>query len=454
MSLQLQNLTVHGLYGDRRIDIPIDDDRLVLVGDNGVGKSTVISMLFYLMTFNWRRLRDYPFDSLSLQLGGETLDLSAREIEEGSTVVRRHALLIRRTLPHLPPQASELLLAPEASPSQLRDLSERFAVPLHQLTLLRDSYASSSREASVLTNAQAWLRERIRSKVLFLPTYRRIEKDLGVVFPEIDAHLRDFRRSRPPSSSGQRSALELVEFGMEDVQTTLNRTTARLRETARAELNNLAGSYLRDVIRSEAQTYDVRAISEIPDDGVTAILGRVERDTLTEEDTTRLRNVIHRVRTSPSQDTLDPGDRYLAHFFAKLIGIHNALTSQEADIKRFTQICSRYLSGKAFAYDRTTYKLPLVSESRHELALKDLSSGEKQIVSLFCHLLLESSEPCVVLVDEPELSLAVEWQRQLLPDLWASGRCAFLCAVTHSPFIFENEFDAYARDLREFITPL
>jgi hypothetical protein len=36
------------------------------------------------------------------------------------------------------------------------------------------------------------------------------------------------------------------------------------------------------------------------------------------------------------------------------------------------------------------------------------------------------------------------WQQQLLPDIINSGKCELLLAVTHSPFIFDNELDKYA----------
>lgn len=44
------------------------------------------------------------------------------------------------------------------------------------------------------------------------------------------------------------------------------------------------------------------------------------------------------------------------------------------------------------------------------------------------------------------------WQKQLLPDIINSKKCDFLLAVTHSPFIFDNELDKYAVGLNEYVT--
>jgi predicted ATPase len=99
-------------------------------------------------------------------------------------------------------------------------------------------------------------------------------------------------------------------------------------------------------------------------------------------------------------------------------------------------------------YDEVNFKIYIKPDGAAPIEFSMLSSGEKQIVSLFSHLYLSESQFYYVLIDEPELSLSVEWQNMLLPDIWNSGRCKFLLAVTHSPFICENEFDKYATDMK------
>lgn len=85
------------------------------------------------------------------------------------------------------------------------------------------------------------------------------------------------------------------------------------------------------------------------------------------------------------------------------------------------------------------------------IQLTQLSSGEKQIVSLFSKLYLESDEKSIVIIDEPELSLSLQWQKMLLPDIMRTENCDLLLTVTHSPFIFENEFDFDAKEIRRYI---
>lgn len=85
--------------------------------------------------------------------------------------------------------------------------------------------------------------------------------------------------------------------------------------------------------------------------------------------------------------------------------------------------------------------------------MEELSSGEKQIVSLFSHLTLDDDVSNYIVIDEPELSLSVDWQQRFLEDISQLSTCAFIGAVTHSPFIFENSLDPYTVDLLEHTTP-
>lgn len=85
--------------------------------------------------------------------------------------------------------------------------------------------------------------------------------------------------------------------------------------------------------------------------------------------------------------------------------------------------------------------------------MEELSSGEKQIVSLFSHLLLDQDVLNYIVIDEPELSLSVDWQQRFLEDISEVPTCAFIGAVTHSPFIFENSLDRHTLDLLEHTKP-
>ena len=63
-----------------------------------------------------------------------------------------------------------------------------------------------------------------------------------------------------------------------------------------------------------------------------------------------------------------------------------------------------------------------------------LSSGEKQLLLLLCNILVATSNSSLFIIDEPELSLNVKWQRQLVESLLelAEGSQIQFIMATHS----------------------
>ena len=83
------------------------------------------------------------------------------------------------------------------------------------------------------------------------------------------------------------------------------------------------------------------------------------------------------------------------------------------------------------------------SDKDESLELDYLSSGEQHELVLHYDLLFRVPPNTVVLIDEPELSLHVAWQKRFLPDLveivQLSGFDVLI--ATHSPFIVGDRED-------------
>lgn len=65
-----------------------------------------------------------------------------------------------------------------------------------------------------------------------------------------------------------------------------------------------------------------------------------------------------------------------------------------------------------------------------------LSAGEKQMLSFICYNAFFSKIP--IFIDEPELSLHVDWQRTLFPTLESQKKDNQFIIATHSPFIYSK----------------
>ena len=67
-----------------------------------------------------------------------------------------------------------------------------------------------------------------------------------------------------------------------------------------------------------------------------------------------------------------------------------------------------------------------------------LSSGEKQILVILLTVLVEDNQNYVLFMDEPEVSLHVEWQRQLIDQIMQLNPNVQIILTTHSPAVIMN----------------
>ncbi len=87
--------------------------------------------------------------------------------------------------------------------------------------------------------------------------------------------------------------------------------------------------------------------------------------------------------------------------------------------------------------------LVAVTDDNQLLELDCLSSGEQHELVLYYDLLFNVPSNTIVLIDEPELSLHVAWQKKFLPDLLEIVKLSNFDTLiaTHSPYIIGDRAD-------------
>ena len=206
---------------------------------------------------------------------------------------------------------------------------------------------------------------------------------------------------------------------------------------------------MNEIINKEYENFDISRLNKLTGEDINKIsLNLKDNDNFSE-----IPNIIMNLIGEENLEKLTDYNKIILHYFTKLLDFQDDLDRKSQKIRDFCQLCSDYMSDKIFVFDSQMFDFKIELKGSNEeknVSLKDLSSGEKQIVSLFSHIYLSEQSRFFVLIDEPELSLSVPWQNRFLLDISQIDSCKGIMAVTHSPFIYDNDLSGYARGIGEF----
>ena len=78
------------------------------------------------------------------------------------------------------------------------------------------------------------------------------------------------------------------------------------------------------------------------------------------------------------------------------------------------------------------------SQIGEHLTPYQLSSGEKQMLVILLTVLIEDHQPYVLFMDEPEVSLHIDWQQRLIDLILELNPNVQIILTTHSPAVVMN----------------
>lgn len=105
--------------------------------------------------------------------------------------------------------------------------------------------------------------------------------------------------------------------------------------------------------------------------------------------------------------------------------------------KKFQDLIDDLFSDTGKKIIRTENEI-LFTQMGETLYPYQLSSGEKQILAILLTVLIEDNKPYVLFMDEPEVSLHVEWQKRLIDLILDLNPNVQIILTTHSPAVVMN----------------
>lgn len=432
MLLRVQGIHVEGLFQlyDHQIDLNLEDRITILHGPNGVGKTVLLRMVNALLEGRFSYFSKIPFRKFTLSFtDGARIELTKKSDQQKSSPRKFHLSLHRG----------------DRAPQQ-----EEVGGDL-DVILLAEEIADMIRWL-VRTEENSWVDERtgrpLRAEEVVdlygdrLPSKRRprnkAEPDWFRDFRNnVNAHLIEAQRlfrvhSAEPYRYRRESIMisTVVDYAgdlqrrISEIMAHYGRKSQTLDQTFPQRLLNGAG---RAMSIADLKTRMV----ELED----------KRDQL--KGIGLLDEPVDHPFDMGALDHLDPTQKSVMTLYVSDTADKLSVLD---DLANRTQLLldnvNRKFRHKRIRIDRDK-GLVAESDKGQLLELDSLSSGEQHELVLHYDLLFRVRPNTLVMIDEPELSLHVSWQKRFLPDLLGIVQTANFDALiaTHSPFIVGDRSD-------------
>nr|WP_315598380.1 AAA family ATPase [uncultured Cupriavidus sp.] len=479
----VEHFSIEGLYGYRSVSLSSKYAATVLIARNGSGKTTLIAALDAFLRGQFSRFIGLDFEKITCRLSGHLFEfeLFRRDIEQLADFVLGSEIAVRAKAWDIQPMA---LLTLIEGPIHTLSYSELVDDPTFSAinAKMGYDYAGTRSHCERLAKHLADQNFRINDirnqlkiilanfEIVYLPTYRRIE--LSLPFP--DTRRGEKKKSVLSRLGVARSGLYSadIQFGLSDISERLRAIYSEMLYTSNQGYGKVSANVINDLISGKYRDSANSATTELPSrESLDIFFSRIK------DASRELRRGPYSFFAPPNLDAVynneipEDAEPFLKYFLNQLNLVILETRGYEELVQAFISSCNKYLSGDDESVDEFTSPVENAFDSKKldfnrrdlevtvksivtgdDVPLESLSSGEKQMMSLFARLYLYPG-PKIVLIDEPELSLSLDWQRQILLDVLKAPSCRQVIAITHSPFIFDNELEPFAGSLRFRIVP-
>ncbi len=130
---------------------------------------------------------------------------------------------------------------------------------------------------------------------------------------------------------------------------------------------------------------------------------------------------------------------------------HNEVVEVKKLHNRFLEIIDMLFADTDKRVDRDNNELMFLS-GKDKLTPYQLSSGEKQILVILLTVLVQDNKPSILFMDEPEISLHLDWQRKLIQYIKELNPNVQIILATHSPGIILEGWADKVSEMSDLIT--
>ena len=435
-TLKIKKLTIDKLHGHYNYNVSFNDDITFLYGENGCGKTTILNIITKIITGRVYELIEYQFDRINLNYQ-QASDTPIESIE----VINKGTYFILKVF-----GTRNDIKFKEIEPHEYRNAEIKYEIEKYYFNKYK-----------ILNNIKNLF------NYLFLPLNRtgNINGD-SMIFGDYIRSTKiriGYYGEKIPSALDFDFYIQTVKYLVKNANSKVN-----------FKLNKISESFNYQILKS---FLDVESIPEIDsilkDDDISLDKEAILK---TKEDyTTVLQNmkiwddeVENKINTffNSLLEDIDTPNIHKQIFkiifeiseFKKIRNIIRKAEINEKAKNKVRQPITDFLNtvngfiqsgknNKKVHIDFEDGELYLQTQFDKKISIDHLSSGEKQIIAFFAYLIfgLEETKQSIFIVDEPELSLHLSWQRKFISSVLNINQDIQLIFATHSPEIIGKNID-------------
>lgn len=377
----VSRIEISGLAGSHKdVNCDLNTDINIFFGENGSGKTSLLKILHAAASNTTASIADVPFESAKVTMmyfGTFRLERSilnrafSQKIEEASSDSPLSNLLV------LPSAASAEELSWQSTMYIISDEGFRPYRPEEKAEyILSHQYLPTSRLYLGLEQENVWGKRQL--------TEQELEQNFG-----------------------QRITQLWTEYNYD-----LSRAKAAIQEEGLARI-------MRDIWSSDEQR-------------------KIETQLDLEQAYDRVNKFFERQNLT---DILKSFDEFKSHINKRpyLMNVIKDINTVEEDIEKAMIPKGQLLDlvtklyGEKLSLMFGEKKITVRTKEGKEIALGSLSSGQKQLLMIFLSALMAKDKS--ILIDEPEISMHVDWQSELIDAMHQLSPSAQIIMATHSPEI-------------------
>lgn len=440
----VKSIKIEGLFEifNYNIEYPASEKVLIITGPNGFGKTQVLNILYHLFNRKFQFFNKLVFEKITI---GLSRDISiviekVRELPEYQLEVFDLGEEIRKT--KLVPKET-LRIGFYENKREIELIESSFELRENQVKIV-ERYLPISR-----LSGDKWVDDRTGQIMGYDELFEKFSDQLPVelwgganqirnqrsneILNSINVHLireqRLFQRVQNPEKNyrfdrEQTIMIETIQTYAHELRELINGTSQKYSMISQTLDSTYPDRLVREKSRVSKQEYDER-LAEL----------NTKQVKLT-------RNGLYGSKQKVlgfSEDDAKALLLYLNDLDQKLSVFDELLEKLELftsilNERRFTYKSIAIDRDKGFYFKTTRDKI---------LNLNQLSSGEQHEVVLLYELIFKSQQGIMVLIDEPEISLHITWQKEFLGDLLRIIKIQDfqVLIATHSPSIINDRWD-------------